>query len=142
MVSKLASEHVTVVPPEMAAMSCLRVDRYIKERTERQYAYIPSPIRQVAGFAGSIMPEGAKGRNFLRHLALDGADRYLDANVLFREYQKTLLFEPDAYKEISQENPRTMWHGFLNNGKMHWLSALQYMDIKLLANDILTKSIA
>jgi asparagine synthase (glutamine-hydrolysing) len=87
-----------------------------------------------------MMPEGAKGRNFLRHLALNGADRYLDANVLFREYQKTLLFEPDAYKEISRENPRTTWHGFLNNGKMHWLSALQYMDIKnYLPNDILTK---
>jgi asparagine synthase (glutamine-hydrolysing) len=86
------------------------------------------------------MPEGVKGRNFLRHLAFDGADRYFDANILFRELEKSWLFEEDAYTEIHKDDPRSVWRTFLQNGKMHWLSALQYMDIKnYLPNDILTK---
>ena len=35
------------------------------------------------------MREGMKGRNFLRHLALDGPNRYFDANMLIREFDKT-----------------------------------------------------
>jgi asparagine synthase (glutamine-hydrolysing) len=81
-----------------------------------------------------------KGRNFLRHLRYTGADRYFDVNILFREFEKASLFEPDAYKTSHQEDPRRIWHVFLENPKMHWLSSLQYMDLKnYLPNDILTK---
>jgi asparagine synthase (glutamine-hydrolysing) len=94
----------------------------------------------LAVWCGRSMREGMKGRNFLRHLAFQGADRYFDANVLFREIEKTSLFEPDAYEHIQKEDPRSPWRSFLQNGNMHWLSALQYMDIKnYLPNDILTK---
>ena len=40
------------------------------------------------------------------------------------------LFEPDAYEQIHKDDPRSSWRGFLQNGKMHWLSSLQHLDMK------------
>ncbi len=141
MVSKLASEHVTVVLSGDGGDELFAgYDRYVKERKERLLGKIPSPIRQLAGLTGSLMAEGMKGRNFLRHLAFEGADRYFDANILFREMEKASLFEADAYEQIHKDDPRSAWRSYLENGKTHWLSSLQYMDIKnYLPNDILTK---
>jgi asparagine synthase (glutamine-hydrolysing) len=141
MVSKLAAEHVTVVLSGDGGDELFAgYDRYLKERRERKLARIPLPIRAVAGLAGRIMPEGMKGRNFLRHLAFNGADRYFDTNILFREVEKASLFEPGAYELIHRDDPRSVWRALLDDGKTHWLTSLQYMDLKsYLPNDILTK---
>ncbi len=141
MVSKLASEHVTVVLSGDGGDELFAgYDRYLVERRERKMAGIPAPLRQAAGLVGRSMREGMKGRNFLRHLAINGPDRYFDANMLFRDFEKATLFEPDVYREIQNMDSRAGWRGFLANGRMHWLSALQYLDIKnYLPNDILTK---
>src|SRR6266704_5617397 len=81
-----------------------------------------------------------KGRNFLRLLALNGPDRYFDAAMLFRDFEKASLFAPDAYREIQNRDSLAFWRSFLQKGRTHWLSGLQYLDIKnYLPNDILTK---
>src|SRR5213594_688143 len=141
MVSKLASEHVTVVLSGDGGDELFAgYERYLVERRERKMAQIPRPLRQAAGFIGHVMREGMKGRNFLRHLALNSPERYFDANVLFREFQKASLFDPDVYRRFSNADTTGVCRSLLGNGGMHWLSALQYMDIKsYLPNDILTK---
>jgi asparagine synthase (glutamine-hydrolysing) len=86
------------------------------------------------------MPEGMTGRNFLRHLALDGAERYIDASTMFRVDQMRRLFQPDVYRRMAQYDPRAESLAMMNHGGDDWLAAVQYRDLHTyLPLDILTK---
>jgi asparagine synthase (glutamine-hydrolysing) len=80
------------------------------------------------------------GRNFLRHIALDGADRYIDAHMLFREADKASLFVPDVWRQMQTGSYARLKRQLLERNYGDWLATLQYMDLKTyLPNDILTK---
>jgi len=86
------------------------------------------------------MPEGAKGRNFLRHVALSGSHRYLDACTLFKADQKRRLFRPEVAAHIGSHDPWREGHAFLKRLDGDWLSTLQHWDLQnYLPLDILTK---
>jgi asparagine synthase (glutamine-hydrolysing) len=141
MVSKLAAEHVTVVLTGDGGDELFGgYDKYVTEERERGLARLPRPIRKFAGAIGDAMPEGMRGRRFLRHLSLDGAERYIDASMMFRADELRKLFQPDAYEHISQHDPRR--HVLMHLGEFgrDWMSAIQYCDINTyLPLDILTK---
>jgi asparagine synthase (glutamine-hydrolysing) len=141
MVSKLASQHVTVVLSGDGGDELFAgYDKYRVEARERKYGFVPAPARNLLGAIGGALPEGVRGRNFLRHIALVGAERYLDASTLFRRDQKERLFRDEVFALLSEHDP---WraeaeHLAVANGR--WLSALQYLDLKsYLPLDILTK---
>jgi asparagine synthase (glutamine-hydrolysing) len=81
-----------------------------------------------------------KGRNFLRHLALDGPERYLDAATFFRREEQQELFAPDVFALVSAGDPWREATAWLAGPDRHWLSSLQHLDMKAyLPLDILTK---
>jgi asparagine synthase (glutamine-hydrolysing) len=96
--------------------------------------------RHLLGLAARLVPDGMRGRNFLSHFSLAGAARYLDGATLFRHNVKRRLFRPEILELFADAEPWRDALGFIAKGPDHWLSALQYLDIKTyLPLDILTK---
>jgi len=141
MVSRMAAEHVTVALSGDGGDEIFAgYDKYRVEQREQRYNHIPSPLRSMLGAIGAQMKEGMKGRNFLRHIALDGHDRYLDAQTLFSKQDRLALFQPAAAERMLDDDPWRELRTCLGREGQHWLSALQYMDIKhYLPLDIMTK---
>ena len=141
MVSKLAAEHVTVVLTGDGGDELFGgYDKYVTEARERGFARVPRLVRTLAGAVGHLMPEGMRGRRFLRHLALDGAERYVDASTLFYADELRRLLRPDAYELVSRYDPRLHAMSYLHGIGADWMAAVQYCDIQTyLPLDILTK---
>jgi len=141
MVSKLAAEHVTVVLTGDGGDELFAgYDKYVVESRERAYDQVPSAMRQLLGAVGRRMPAGMRGRRFLRHIALDGAARYVDASMMFRADELRRLFQPGALAEIAAHEPAGAALAHLQGMGGDWLSAIQYCDLNhYLPLDILTK---
>lgn len=142
MVSQLASQHVKVILSGDGGDEVFAgYDKYLVEHRERARPQLPLPLCKVIGAVSSLLPEGVKGRNYLRHMALQGADRYLDSSNLYSVEQKASVFSSQFAEQVLACDAWQEATGILSNsGDSHWLSALQYHDLKTyLPLDILTK---
>ncbi|HEV8396068.1 MAG TPA: asparagine synthase (glutamine-hydrolyzing) [Vicinamibacterales bacterium] len=140
MVAKLAAEHVKVVLTGDGGDEIFAgYDKYVVEDQERAYDLMPASLRRAAGMVGAVMPEGMTGRRFLRHLALDGPRRYLDAQSIVHPDEVQTLFTPEAAARMAPYDPWAAPMMHLSAGT-DWMSAVQYGDLQsYLPLDVLTK---
>jgi asparagine synthase (glutamine-hydrolysing) len=87
-----------------------------------------------------MMPHGMTGRRFLRHLALEGPDRYFDASTMFHADEMRRLFRSEALVQIARHDPWSAARAEWREPGGDWLAAAQYDDInRYLPLDILAK---
>ena len=141
MVSKLAAAHVKVVLTGDGGDEVFAgYDRYLVEARERRFDALPRPLRRAAGTVGAMLPEGTRGKRFLQHLALDGAERYVDASAMFRAHDLRRLLNSDAYRMVASHDAAGAATRSMTTYADDWLAAVQRWDLgAYLPQDILTK---
>ena len=139
MVSKLAAQHVKVVLSGDGGDELFAgYDRYVVEQRERGRA--PLPGGRLLAAISRNMPAGMRGRNYLRHFALSGSERYLDSCTLFPREDLRQLFRPDFFGMLAEHEPWRAKAAQMESQGSHWLTQLQNLDINnYLPLDILTK---
>jgi len=141
MLSQLASQHVTVALSGDGGDELFAgYQKYLVEKSERRFDRLPPFVRTMAGTIGSLLPDGARGKRFLTHFGLSGFDRYRDASTVFHTDQRQRLFTSDVRQSLAFRDFGYNDLGPAPTQTGHWLSALQYQDLKhYLPLDILTK---
>ena len=141
LVSRLASQYVTVVLSGDGGDELFAgYDRYAVEGRERRLQFIPTPARRALHTMTALMPSGIRGQNFLRHISLPDAQRYLDATTLFNKARQQELFTSEVIELFAGYDPWAEAAEQIGRADRHWLSALQSVDLhSYLPLDILTK---